>query len=225
METAKPERSPRRPPRSHPAAPPGAGRRQRAMRHVPDAGLPPEAAQPERIGHRRRGRGLHDRHRVAVPAPDDELLLQRAPPLRVGGALVHHVGERPDARARRGAGAPLGAGRPAVPARLAATGAGPLALGELLRAGAVARRRGTSCGAASDRPTLATRNSARRCDTSQPTAILRGASTDGGRAGYVPSMVESEMEHRFSGFWILRGRIPARRVGVLHAADFVRVTA
>src|SRR4030095_5393743 len=78
----------------------------------------PDAAHPERLGHRiRRGRDLHDRHRVAVPAPDEELLLQprATPPLRVGGALAHHVGERPDRRARRGRArslAPMRAGSP-----------------------------------------------------------------------------------------------------------------
>ena len=37
---------------------------------------PPRTRQtPERIGHRSRGRDLHDRDRVAVPAPDHELLL------------------------------------------------------------------------------------------------------------------------------------------------------
>src|SRR5262249_58338474 len=44
-------------------------------------------------------------------------------------------------RARGGAGALLGAGLAAVPARLSALGTGPLALGQLRRAGAMARRR------------------------------------------------------------------------------------
>src|SRR5262249_55747777 len=55
--------------------------------------------------------------------------------------LVHHVGERPDARARGRAGAPLRAGCPAVPARLSAPGTRPLARGQLLRAGALTRHR------------------------------------------------------------------------------------
>src|SRR5262249_11548034 len=82
--------------------------------------LPKEAADPARIGHRSRGRELHDRTRVAVPAADEELLFHRGPPLRVGGALGHHVGERPDARARGGAGVALGAGVATVPAPLTA---------------------------------------------------------------------------------------------------------
>src|SRR5262249_43451266 len=77
---------------------------------------PEEAAYPQWIGRRSRGRGLHDCHRVAVPAPHDELLVRGAPPLRVSGALGHHIGDGPDAGARGGAPGPLGAGPPAVAA-------------------------------------------------------------------------------------------------------------
>src|SRR5262249_3383031 len=86
---------------------------------------------------------LQHGHGGAVSPPDPEGLAEHGTP-GIGAALVPHVGERPDARARGRAGAPLGAGRPAVPARLAAPGTRPLALGQLRRAGAVARRRGSS---------------------------------------------------------------------------------
>ena len=117
METANAVWSPRRPPPSHPGAPPCAGRR------PPSGG--PGTHRPRRAtsGMERAPAWkecLHDRDRVAVPAPDEELLSQERFALRVEGALAHHVGERPDARARRSAGAALGARRPAVPARRAA---------------------------------------------------------------------------------------------------------
>src|SRR5262245_27074737 len=108
------------------------------------------AALPERATcvaphrHRSRGPELDDRHGVTVPSPDEELLLQRTPPLWVGGALVHDVGERPDARARRRAVATLRAGRAAFPSRPVTVRARPLAYAQLLRAGAVARSRDRS---------------------------------------------------------------------------------
>src|SRR5262249_44528881 len=79
----------------------------------------------------------------AVPPPNPEGLAEHGTP-GIAAALVHHVGGRPDARARGGAGAALGAGLAAVAARLAALGTRPLALGQLRRAGAMARRPGTS---------------------------------------------------------------------------------
>jgi hypothetical protein len=110
-------------------------------RRVADAVAGPEAAYV-RPQDGSRGGGFHDRHRVAVPAPDEEFLFPRVPPLGVGGALGHDVGERPDTRARRGAGATLRARRPAVAAPRAAPWTQPLTLRQLLRAGAMTRRRG-----------------------------------------------------------------------------------
>src|SRR5262245_37229056 len=83
---------------------------------------------------------LQHGHGGAVSPPDPEGLAEHYSP-GIAAALAHHVGERPDARARRGAGAPRGAGRPAVPAPRSALGTRSLALGQLLRAVAMARRR------------------------------------------------------------------------------------
>src|SRR5262249_7279863 len=103
-----------------------------------------EAGVVERGGHGARWPERRDGDRVAIPMADKERLLERTALLRVGGALSHHVGERPDARARGGAVAPLGAGRPAISAPLAAAGTRLLARLQLLRAGALARCRGAS---------------------------------------------------------------------------------
>src|SRR5262245_622619 len=83
----------------------------------------------------------HDR--IAVAAPDDYFPAPGGESLCVA-AFRHHVGEGPDARARGGARAPLGAGRPAISAPLAAAGTRLLARLQLPRAGALARCRGTS---------------------------------------------------------------------------------
>src|SRR5262245_57824305 len=75
-----------------------------------------------------------------VSPPESEGLAEHGTP-GIAAALVHYVGERPDAGAQRGAGAPLGAGPPAVASCCPTARARPLAGAQLLRAGTVARCR------------------------------------------------------------------------------------
>src|SRR5439155_11147719 len=77
------------------------------------AGLAIPTTQPRRIRLRgARVQFLH-RDRIAVPAPDEKLLLQRGPSQWVGRTLGHHVGEGANRCAGGRTGAPCGAGRPA----------------------------------------------------------------------------------------------------------------
>src|SRR4029450_3041972 len=58
----------------------------------------------------------HDCHRLAVAAPDHELLRDREQALCIFGALVDGVGERGNRSSRRRARARVGAPSPALPA-------------------------------------------------------------------------------------------------------------